>query len=76
MDGEITVESEVNKGTKFIIYVILAVKGVEDENSKRSTKLKAAGQNNMKMGIKNLNYSMAALQTSLLAKSGLVVQNP
>lgn len=41
MDGEINVESEENVGTKFLIYVILAVKNADDDqaNNKRSTKL-------------------------------------
>ena len=61
MDGEITVESEVEKGTKFVIFVILSVhKDSDDQNNKRSTKL-SNNALNLKFGMKNLNSSMAAL---------------
>ena len=55
MDGEITVESEENKGTIFKIYVILAVKNMEELSNKRSKKLNSGSVNSLKFGLKNLN---------------------
>ena len=72
MDGEINVESEVKKGTKFLIYVILAVNKDEDQNYKRSTKLNKTALN-LQFGMKNLNSSMAALKSNLLAQTSILI---